>query len=739
MIIPFTTNNLLEIFNKLSALIHKSGSYELNDELDEIRKTYSTMLHYMVKGVDDPNAVNIYSDLVKRCHVMAQRAIRLTRLQENGMEKYVATAKQSSTLPLFQNQCTTLEGIYNQFSALQESNNRETVLKYESDKLVSTHQTLVLHMFNQIWTSDIWKNDDYASCRKILENDSARKDDICLIVSAITLSLMEMFDEKKLMLLFDAYESGHLEVRMRAIVGITLIIKAYDNYINLFSNIKSRLSLLFDREEFIQDLYLVLMQLQFSKLTDKVSDKMRNDIIPSLVQSGKFMRTEYGLKEIDDYMTQNGENPEWHKGAKDDVAQTKFQEMAELQLEGADVYMSTFIHMKSHAFFQQISNWFMPFNIDHPAVSKVRDTLQSDNQISRLLLSVLIHAPFCNSDKYSFAFMLSNIGKQGQEMIAGNLSGGMSENEMNEHLSDLKGQKLKKSDISRQYIHDLYRFFVIYPYHQQFYNPFDNNQPSFSPLNTTLLAPLLEHEEELIDLGEFFMRKELYNDAEALFQSLHPKEEVEDDASIWQKIGFCQQKAGKTHEALHSYTIAYSLDPDSRWTLKHLARVSFQEKAYNEAEVYYDMLLSYDADNLQYLRFKAECQIQEGNYADALLSLYKMDYLDEGSKEVKEKLALCQLMTANYDKARKLYENLLATNPDDAQTLVNLANIDYLEGNLVKAFSTYSQTYNQLKSLDKGKTRFKRMFVDSAKLLKQLNININRFQMMYDAVVILEE
>lgn len=738
MIIPFTTNNLLEIFNKLSALIHKSGSYELNDELDEIRKTYSTMLHYMVKGVDDPNAVNIYSDLVKRCHVMAQRAIRLTRLQENGMEKYVATAKQSGTLPLFQNQCTTLEGIYNQFSALQESNNRETVLKYESDKLESTHQTLMLHLFNQIWTSDIWKNDDYASCRKILENDTAQKDDICLIVSAITLSLMEMFDEKKLMLLFDAYESGHLEVRMRAIVGITLIIKAYDNYINLFSNIKSRLSLLFDREEFIQDLYLVLMQLQFSKLTDKVSDKMRNDIIPSLVQSGKFMRTEYGLKEIDDYMTQNGENPEWHKGAKDDVAQTKFQEMAELQLEGADVYMSTFIHMKSHAFFQQISNWFMPFNIDHPAVSKVRDTLQSDNHISRLLLSVLIHAPFCNSDKYSFAFMLSNIGKQGQEMIAGNLSGGMSENEMNEHLSDLKEQKLKKSDISRQYIHDIYRFFVIYPYHQQFYNPFDNDQPSFSPLNTTLFAPLLEHEEELIDLGEFFMRKELYNDAEALFQSLHPKEEVEDDASIWQKIGFCQQKAGDTSQALHSYTIAYSLAPDSRWTLKHLARVSFQEKAYSEAEVYYDLLLSTDEDNLSYLSRKTECQILEGHYSEALPLLYKIDYLQEGSRDVNEKIGICLLMTKAYEKARKLYETLSSAYPDDVTLLVNIGNIDYIEGNIETAYATYCKAYKVIKDEEKGRSRFKRLFVDSAKRLKQLGVDMQKFQMMYDATVMLE-
>ncbi len=735
---PFTTNNLLEIFNKLSRIIEKSGSYELNDELNQIRNTYSTMLHYMVTGINDPKATTIYSDLVRQCHIIAQRAAREGRIQTDTMEKYVASFKLTKTYPEFQNQCTTLEGICRELKDLQESPDiREKVYNYELDKIEKKHEDILLNLFNQIWTSDVWKSSDYEICKALLESTIIPYADICLIISGVTLSLTEMFDEKKMMLLFDAYYSENLEIKMRSIVGIVLIVRLYDTYIHLFPNIFSRLSLLYDQDNFVEDLYLVLMQLQFSKLTDKVSDKMRNDIIPSLIQSGKFMRTEYGLKEIDDYMTQNGENPEWHKGAKDDVAQTKFQEMAELQLEGADVYMSTFIHMKSNAFFQQTANWFMPFYLNHSSIHHVREVLQADNQFSRLLLSVLQYAPFCNSDKYSFAFMLNNIGQQGQEMIASNLSGGMSEDEINEHMSDLKEHKAKKSDISRQYIHDIYRFFTIYPYHHQFFNPFSSEQPSFNPLSTQLLSPLLEHDQELLELAEFFMRKELYSDAIALFQSLHPQE-VESDAAIWQKIGFCQQKSGETRSALESYTIAYSLDPDSRWTLKHLAKVSYLEKAYGDSEVYYDLLLTSDSDNLQYMKRKADCQIFDGRYSEAIPLLYKIDYLEEGSREVKEKLAICQLMTGNYDKARKIYENLYESSPDDAQSLVNMGNVDYVEGNLQKAYSVYSKAYHLMKDQEKGETRFKRMFVEAAKQLKPLGLDMQQFQMMYDATVMLE-
>ena len=42
--------------------------------------------------------------------------------------------------------------------------------------------------------------------------------------------------------------------------------------------------------------------------------------------------------------------------------------MNELQLEGADVYMSTFAQLKSYPFFQNPHNWFYPFDMQHSSI-----------------------------------------------------------------------------------------------------------------------------------------------------------------------------------------------------------------------------------------------------------------------------------------------------------------------------------------------------------------------------------
>lgn len=45
--------------------------------------------------------------------------------------------------------------------------------------------------------------------------------------------------------------------------------------------------------------------------------------------------------------------------------------MAQLQMEGADIYMATFRQLKHFPFFQKMQNWFLPFSAEHPDVQSV--------------------------------------------------------------------------------------------------------------------------------------------------------------------------------------------------------------------------------------------------------------------------------------------------------------------------------------------------------------------------------
>lgn len=700
--------NLIELLHKVEPAVNQTGDYELQSQLIQLRETYSTMLRYMVQGMEDPNAPSIYADLVSQTFRLGERANRLLRMKRQTSDKYVQAYAQLRT-------DISLSQI--QLALEMQQDDREDML---------------LQLFNRVWTSDLWRKSELEDAQNLLQSSAVLSNDKCLLISAATLALLEMFDERKLMLLFDAYLSTDVDVCQRAIVGIVLTLRLHAEHLCYFPEVQARFSLLCDDANFVRDTFRVMMQLQYSRMTDSVSEKMRSDIIPTILQSKKFKQTEYGIQEIDDYMTQNGENPEWLKNRRvDDRAQQKIHEMAELQMEGADVYMATFSHMKNNAFFQPVAHWFYLFSSDIPAVATVLSRL--GEQTAGVFRAMLRYAPFCNSDRFSFAFMLGMIGEQGQEMLSKNLTANLSEEELSEMLST-KSEKKRAADVSRQYIFDLYRFFTLYPFHLQFHNPFDPKLPPFTPLAQPLFSPLLQNYDEVLSLAEFFMRKGIYKEAVDLFQKLQP-EKCEEDADIWQKIGFCEQKQNHLKEAFENYKVAFELTPNSTWTLKHLAAVAFQGEWWTEAEAYYELLLDNDPDNVRYLKRKAGCLMHQLLFDEAIPVLFKVVYLEENSVENQDNLAWCQLMTGNVEKARELYSNVLSQHLESASAHFNLAHTYLAENDIQQSYPLYRQAYLLQSATDAGEEQFVREFRRAAEELQtRYSLSTERTQALLDAI-----
>ncbi len=697
--------NLIELFQKLQPLVDQTGDYDLQSQLMQLRETYSSMLRYMVQGMDDPNASRIYADLVCQAYTLADRAGRLLRMKRQTSDKYVQAYGLLRTEHSLESIKTALEGHCEAIRLLKQPQEdvRETVQRHDLEAHQQGREDMLQALFNRIWTSDTWSRSEQETALAILNSPLLFVADKCLLVSAATLALLEMFDERKLMLLFDAYLYADADVSQRALVGIVLSLCIHGDRTDIFPELHSRFSLFGDDPNFVRDFFRVMMQLQYSRMTDTVSEKMRSDIIPTILKSKNFKQTEYGIQEIDDYMTQNGENPEWLKNrAANDKAQAKIHEMAELQMEGADVYMSTFSHMKNNAFFTPVAHWFYVFNADIPAVQTALGRLGQET--ADVFTAMLRFAPFCNSDRFSFMFMLGMIGEQGQQMLSKNLIGNLSQDELSEMMAEKKETK-RAADISRQYIFDLYRFFTLYPFHLQFANPFDKQQPAFTPLAHKVFEPLLANYDEVLALADFFMRKGIYQEAIDLYEVLLPKK-VEEDMDLWQKIGFCEQKQGRLDAAFEHYKTAFELNSNSQWTLKHLASVAFQGEWWPEAEAYYDLLLDTDPDNLRYLRRKAGCLMKQNLFADAIPLLYKTLYLGEEAVEDQNNLAWCQLQEGQFDKARDLYGKVLSTHVDQPSAHFNLACTYLAEGNIQQAYPLFRQAYLLQTNTADGDARF---------------------------------
>ncbi len=184
---------------------------------------------------------------------------------------------------------------------------------------------------------------------------------------------------------------------------------------------------------------------------------MREEIIPEMLKNASSMRdTRFGIEENEE--ENNDKNPDWEEAIEKSGLGDKLREMNELQLEGADVYMSTFAGLKSYPFFREVHNWFYPFTKQQ---SDVHNMLESKTNEKNSLLDILLQSGFfSNSDKYSLFFTIQQLPKSQQDMMLSQLN----EQQMTELTDKSNADTLKKffekpGTVSNQYLHDFISFF----------------------------------------------------------------------------------------------------------------------------------------------------------------------------------------------------------------------------------------------------------------------------------------
>ena len=710
------------------------GHWQLSQQYDDLCTTYQTMLRYYVKGVEDPDSERMLASIAKQIIALSDRVKRRKLMIQFAPGKYATTYRAvdgnpSAELP---NVMMALETHCTAISSMESNpNDRESIQEHDMDEAVRLHEETTLMLFNSVWTSDAWSKADYETANDLLASQQIFVSDKAVLVSAATLALQTMYDERKLMFLFDAYLSAEAEVNQRAIVGIVLTMRQYDDRMPLYSEVMSRLSLYSEEHGFVRDFYRALTCLQYSKITDTISDKMRNDIIPSILNSNAANGLKNGMMRIDEELTKHGENPEWHRSPLDDEkASRKIREMADLQMEGADVYMGTFTMAKGYPFFRTVAHWLYPFTMYLPEMKQTRKLFSSPASAS--LQALFSARTFCNSDAYSFCFMIESIGGSMIDMVNAQVEDQLDGEERNELLRKAMSSGPKPADICRHYIQDLYRFYRIYPYHYEFGDPFAKDKPAFTPLITQAFRPMLQgHREELLMLADFMMRKEFYREALDLFAVAAPQLD-EQDADLWQKMGFCHQKLSDPHRAYESYLTANQLRPDSKWTLTHLAHTAFELEYYESAFDYYTQLLSYDEDNVKYLFRTAECKLHQEQYSEAIPILYKVDYLEEHSVKVRMALALCLLMTGAIDKAISTYQSVLEDKPAMMGALIGLGHAYMVAGQSEEAFRNYVMA-----RASAGEEDFRESLFSLAPQLEALGVARHKLTLMYEATILL--
>jgi tetratricopeptide (TPR) repeat protein len=393
--------------------------------------------------------------------------------------------------------------------------------------------------------------------------------------------------------------------------------------------------------------------------------------------------------------------------------------------------MSTFDQLKRYPFFYTIMNWFRPFDLWQADVLGI---VGIPNETSNPLASTVLQSNFmCDSDKYSFCYAIREIPQMQRDAMMAQLEEQNKAIKEHADMPDLKRlSKQTAQGVMRQYVQNLYRFFVLFPNVQEFDNPFSHliSRPKFNnPLYDSIVQPT--HLFKLIGLN---IKQKHYPRAIEYFSLLEENHPECMEATQLQQLGLCYQKMKRYDAAIEAYTKADLLKPDSYWTVHHLAQCHRERGNYKKAFQYYEIAESMKPDNLSLTYHAAEALFEMGHYEAAIPRLHKLDYHHPESLKVVRILADSYILTGKGQQAVRYYERIAQEHADELTSgdLRNMACCYWLMGDRKRCFE-HLLLAEKLYSEDQAREPFANAVAAEMEFIERFVSNKEDVTFLYDA------
>lgn len=618
------------------------------DVLANIKVDYDLMAQYWKSGINDPELECVYDQLIRRLYSLAMnvRGQYLYRTDSYWMATYDRPRKNRTEWGVNSIRAE-LENYVSEMVMLELA--PANIRAEKSLKLNQDHQSLMSHLFEYVLTSQQWKTSICEQFVDILLAPTIDVVDQQLLVSAITLAVLNAFDENKVLTLIKVYQqSVDVHVRQRALVGWAITID--EKKCALYPELQQIIAEVCSDETTCQELTELQMQLFFCKNTENDQKMIRDEIMPELMKGNHFKMGKKGVEEIDEDALEDILHPDAAELDMERMEQS-LSRMTDMQKEGSDIYFAGFSQMKRFSFFYDLSNWFVPFYEHHPAISKVWE-----NKKGRSFLHSLIGTDsFCDSDKYSFLLSFEQVVNQLPPNILKMMEAGEA---VPMPMGGLVAEEEKGSPayIRRMYLQDFYRFYRLFSQRSEFENPFENiSHYLFFANELTKKTPLSKRMNEVVN---FLIKRKFYLEAERVLLC-YPEEQRDYQYCIL-RGHLCQMLIERdAEEEIKWYQGALNFRPGDKKALTGLARAYFYQEAYDKALDIYKQLLEITPEVRSYMLNASICMTNLRHCEDALKLLYKLNYLNETDMDVVLVLAWVLTIDGRFDEAKKYFAQLM--------------------------------------------------------------------------------
>lgn len=699
-------------------LVVASSSWNLTEDLNKLKLEYQYLLQYFSTGANDPNRDSIYNNIIFKLYKIIDEAQCYILSKEDYSLYYGLKRTLGNRHKTISQLLTAYKTAINDIQLYKEVDEKERNQEKEN-ALFKVSETLEIELFNAVWISFPQSNEDIFSISQILESEEYPIHFKTLIISAIILSLLHYYNEALFIILLKNYDNLNVEISIRSLCAVIIVLFYHNQRITDSKEITITLNSLLDNPQFADDFQRILLQFIRSKNTEKITKKVEEVLIPKIMKMYpevlKKFRTE-GTSNID--LSDLESNPQWKEIMDNEGISKKIEEINQIQMEGGDVFIGTFSHLKSFPFFNETANWFLPFHKDHSSLKSIF------NEKELSLIDIVLESKFfCDSDKYSFVTSMASVPSSQRNAMLSQFD------EQNAAVNELKNSELPKvskdrTNISNLYIQNLYRFFKLYPRKNEFEDPFKFD---FDITKYQYITSQIDLSNTMSLIAEFYLKNEYYNEAIKYFSKLN----ADNSNPIYmQKIGFCYQNLEQYNNAIDFYKKYELYSNNDLWNLRHLAVCYRALKQHDNALKYYKAAEDLAPENISIALNIGHCLLELEQYDEALKYYFKVYYLESDSSRTWRPIAWCYFMQGNYEQSKTYYNKILDKNPS-AIDFLNYGHLLFAQKDIPNAINIYKNAINASNSIQKFIDDYN---ADKEALIKS-GINNSEISILLDALL----
>ncbi len=715
------TKQLTLAFKTLRVMIDDTQKWELSEELNRLTTSYGYMLQYLSQGVLDPQRDNILSQILVDAYTLTDKTV-ISLAASQSTHIFYQREQQYKNVKL-QNLVEEYIVAQNKIQLLS-SVNEANLDNDASTSLMRQCEALESDIFNKLWSSFPLNKDEEESVKALFANEQLPSHLKSLVLSALMLGLSKFFDAPKLILLLDSYcKLNDTELKLRAIINAVIIIYLYRNRINAYKDVLTALKSLEIQSDFEGDMQLIFTRLIHSRNTDNISRKLKDDIMPELQKLSpdlfnKIKGKTPGTIDISDIE----ENPHWQEWLDKSGITRKLEEYNELQLQGGDVFISTFAKLKSYPFFNTLSNWFLPY---HDKCTAVTSAFGGKKHPLTGLFKVM--PILCDSDKYSMLLSIAAAPESQRNMMFQQFEA------QREQLQELQNEEVQsvmkmRDNIVNRYIQDLYRFFKLYSRRREFKSIFDSD---INLTDVECLKPYITHTPTLSVIAEFYFKNGFYDDAIKFYRLMVSNHDA--DPHVYQKIGYSFQSLGKWREALRNYSRYELVDSSDVWNSKQMAQCYRSLHDHTKAIEYYSKALEISPQSVNLCLSLGHCFLDKGEYDKALQQYYKADFMPKAKHRAWRPIAWCSLLTGKHEQAVNYYKKIISEDTATSQDLLNYGHVLQVMGNIAEAIAQYRES---LALENHNEEAFAKQYMADAKyVVNKLGVQACDYALLLDATL----